>query len=398
MQWSTDGNDFPSVISSTPTAVADGSVKWVRGTLDVDNESGQHEVSFYVSDDGSTWSPVGVTQIGAGTTTVYNSATALSVAGRHSASFDNLSGKAYYGEIRNGIDGAVVAKMDPSEKTDFDADWTSSAGEVWTINRSGLPEADIRSDLTVSDRYGVGAGSAFLSYVDGVAAFAVTAPASIAASTPILLGLDGFTNTPTPGSYTSSLRTYDNAGTPAVIDGPTASNSVTFDDNTTDVTVANARSITFSNDTDSMTMLMDPSTAATSDRTSDPLTLVIATNSGTGYSLAARATSLQGGGHTLARVNSTGTVGCSPIGSIPVNSWSYHVNALTQGGAAATALRQGQLDSRWCGYATSDVVVVIQSAPTNGDTVPIRTKTKIDYLQPATTYTSTITYTAVPSY
>jgi hypothetical protein len=56
------------------------------------------------------------------------------------------NGKIYYAEVRNGINGTVVARFDP---TRFVAGATSGimdTGEVWTVNQSGSPSANIATD------------------------------------------------------------------------------------------------------------------------------------------------------------------------------------------------------------------------------------------------------------
>lgn len=178
------------VSSGAPLGFGAASTHWVRATW----RQSDGRVQFFHSDDGSSWTQNG-TDKSIVIASIFDSNASLTYGTRSSGSTEPLRGKVFFSEVRNGIDGTVVARFDPSEKTDFDTTWTSSTGEPWTVNRSGADSADLRSDLTVSERYGIGAGSAFLSYVDGTAVFKATAPASIASGTSLLLGLDGF---PTP--------------------------------------------------------------------------------------------------------------------------------------------------------------------------------------------------------
>lgn len=158
--------------------------------------------------------------------------------------------------------------------------------------------------------------------------------------------------------------------------------------------------MTFTSDTDAITLLMDPSLAATSDRSHPATSLAIATNAGGGYDVYARASSLTDGTYMLPRLASTDvTSGCVASGSFTANRWGFAVGAPTQGGAGATAVRQGDLATGlYCGHTSTDTKIVDQAAPSNGDTVALTTRAKVDYLQAAAAYTLTITYTATPSY
>lgn len=146
------------------------------------------------------------------------------------------------------------------------------------------------------------------------------------------------------------------------------------------MTAAVARSVTFTSDTDAITLLMDPGLSATSDRSHASTSLAIATNAGGGYDLYAKASTLTDGTHTLPRLASTDvTSGCVATGSFTTNRWRFTVAAPTPGGAGATAVRQGDLATGlYCGHTTTDTKLVDQSAPSNGDTVALTTRAKVD--------------------
>ena len=71
--WSADGTATFTRDSTVATGVADGSAKWIRATLDVDNGASGHDVIFYTSNDGSTWTKLGDTVTTAGTTSIFSS-------------------------------------------------------------------------------------------------------------------------------------------------------------------------------------------------------------------------------------------------------------------------------------------------------------------------------------
>ncbi len=254
-----------------------------------------------------------------------------------------------------------------------------------------VPAGTAGASLTVVDYYGITVGTAALSGT--TVTYTVTGPASIAAGTPIMISIDGFTNTSTPGPYTSDVTAESDTAT---------SNTVTFDSNTTALTVVIARTISFSNNTDSIILLMDPSLSALADRSHSTTSLVVATNANNGYTLSAKATALTsttGGSVVMPTATADVNTGVAS-GSFPNNTWGFTVPALTSGGAnGATLTRATELAAgNYVGHTTGNQTIVTQTQPSNGDTIPVTTRAKIDYLQAALTYTSTITYTAVPSY
>ena len=268
---------------------------------------------------------------------------------------------------------------------------TASSGTVASVTFS-VP-AGTGGSPTVGDVYGLGAGTVGLAA--DTLTYTVSSPVAVSANTPILVEIEGMTNTSTPGGYTSSIATRTNV--PADIDTAT-SNTVTFDNNTTTLDVIVARTITFSNNTDNILMLMDPSLPALSDRSHTGTSLAIATNAANGYTLSARATDLTGSGETLARI-SNGTATGIADGSFTTNRWGFRIPTAPTNGGNGSVTRDGDLaNDEWVGHTASDQTIVTQSDPTNGDTIPVSHRVKIDYLTPAVDYQSVITYTAAPSY
>ena len=142
--------DFQSqdqIGSTVPVGAADGSTKWVRVTQDVDNGASGHDTKFYTSDNGIVWSQLGSTQTLAGVISIDDTARPVYIGAIENAVTGVperfLLGKVYYAELRNGIDGPIVAKFDPSETTSGATSFVSSTGETWTINQSGSPKAEI---------------------------------------------------------------------------------------------------------------------------------------------------------------------------------------------------------------------------------------------------------------
>ena len=117
-EWYTSGGaDIVEEATAAPT-VADGAATWVRVTLDVDNGAGQYEVKFWQSNDGSTWSQVGLTKTGTtGVTNIQSTTSIMEIGTYLGGGGAPAAGKVYRAQVRDGIDGTVV----------FDADFTQQA-------------------------------------------------------------------------------------------------------------------------------------------------------------------------------------------------------------------------------------------------------------------------------
>ena len=141
--WSTDGlySASTDVFSSVATGITDGSVKWVRCTLDVDNGSSGRDIKFYLSDDGINWTQLGTTVTQAGTTSIIAGTANLLIGSDSGGSSRNARGRFYRAQVFNGIDGTKVFdadfenKITSLEQTTF-TEASSNAATV-TINRSG---------------------------------------------------------------------------------------------------------------------------------------------------------------------------------------------------------------------------------------------------------------------
>lgn len=121
-------------------AFVDGSIHWIRVTLDVDNGAGNKRYIVYTSSNGIIWNQVAAATT-AGTTSIFDGTAPLQIGSVDSGTDRLLAGNVYYAEVRNGIDGPVVARFDPDDSavvpvptTQVPSSFTSSTGEVWTIN------------------------------------------------------------------------------------------------------------------------------------------------------------------------------------------------------------------------------------------------------------------------
>lgn len=153
--------------SSAATGFADGTTHWVRVTVN----TGTGKANFYTSEDGDTWTLLGVEQTSTAAA-IFNSTAQVSLGYRESGGAAYTAGDFYYAEILNGIAGTVVVTFDPSTDAHLgDTSFTSSTtGEVWTINQSGSTPARIAMDENhlLADPYLVRSGR--MDYVNIVAA------------------------------------------------------------------------------------------------------------------------------------------------------------------------------------------------------------------------------------
>jgi hypothetical protein len=252
-----------------------------------------------------------------------------------------------------------------------------------------VPAGTAGASLTVADVAGIPSGGT--ATLAGTTVTYSFTSASVTSGTKSMLALDGFTNTSTPGAYASAVNTFNT--TPASVDGPTNSPNVSFNSNTTPVTVVIGRSTAFTDNLNGFTFLMDPSLAANSDLTQAE-GLTVKSNAASGYALNVSATALT---DTQSNVIPGATAGVATgvtTAAFPVDKWGYQMSRVGVGtiqGALATA-------GNYVGYTTAGENAIVSAGPTNVDTITITHRVKIDYARDSGTYDSVITYDVVETY
>ncbi len=133
--WSTTGADFPAASATVPVPIADGGRLTIRVTLDVNNGAGGRTITFYTAPtiDGP-WTQLGVPVVQAGVTSIFSSTMQLEVGARNFGATEPVAGTIYAAQVRNGIDGTIVANPNFTAQTPGTTSFTDSAGRVWTIN------------------------------------------------------------------------------------------------------------------------------------------------------------------------------------------------------------------------------------------------------------------------
>jgi len=267
---------------------------------------------------------------------------------------------------------------------------TATTGTIKTITFA-VSGAGLAGTPAIVKNYGIGAGS--VSRSGQTITYTVTSAVSVSSGIPIYVEFSGLTNSSTAGSYTTSITTQTSA--PATIDGATASNSVTLASNNTAVTVTVDKSLTFTSDTQSYTLAMDPGLPALADQTQN-VVLTVLTNANSGYTLtvsdnAAGLQSSSTGNPVIADVSSGKATSVTWPGG---DKFGYTV---TTTGATADAAFSG---SKYAGYVGAGEQIASRSNATGAtaDTITIANRVSIDYGAQAGDYSDTVTYTVTPNY
>ena len=136
-----DGVTDIAFTSTVAVSFPNGTNGWVRVTLDVDNGASGKTATFYTSTDGITWTPLGSTVTITGVISIFDGTASLQLGAINTGSTLNLPGTIYYAEVRNGIDGPVVAKFDSSQVQVSGSQLPASVNG-WTWNGSALYKRD----------------------------------------------------------------------------------------------------------------------------------------------------------------------------------------------------------------------------------------------------------------
>ena len=143
LNWSADGTaaGIAGIASTAVTGVADGAIKWVRVTFDVDNGASGKTVTFFTSDDGTTWTQLGTAVTQAGTTSIFAGTASQEIGSRDSGTGEIARGKFFRAQVLNGIGGTVAfdANFETGITSNLPTTFTESSANAATvtINYSG---------------------------------------------------------------------------------------------------------------------------------------------------------------------------------------------------------------------------------------------------------------------
>lgn len=132
--WSTNGSTLSAAASTVDLPLTTSGRLAVRATLDVDNGASGHDVKFYTSDSISgTWTQLGSTVTGSGTTSIFSGTAALRIGSVPDVSYDEAIGLVHGAEVRSGIGGSAVANPDFTAQSSGTTSFADSAGRTWTV-------------------------------------------------------------------------------------------------------------------------------------------------------------------------------------------------------------------------------------------------------------------------
>ncbi|MER5213707.1 hypothetical protein ABT063_24825 [Streptomyces sp. NPDC002838] len=134
-RWSADGVNVTQYLSTEPIALTPSGRLAIRVTLDIDNGSGGHTATFYTAPTiAGPWTQLGAPVTGAGTTSVFASTADVNVGDVAALGFEGPAGRVHAFELRNGIDGTLVASPDFTAQAVGATSFVDSAGRTWTVN------------------------------------------------------------------------------------------------------------------------------------------------------------------------------------------------------------------------------------------------------------------------
>ena len=163
---STNGTAEITKDSTATIVIANGAIKYLRYTLDINNGAAGYDIKFYTSDTGATWTKLGATVTTAtAITTLFNSTSHLRI-GSHSLDFqEKLLGKFYWADFWSGLGGpfadggatsavgTLVASPDFSVvESSVAATWVDAQSNNWFpfINLTTYPYTQTRSNSIAS--------------------------------------------------------------------------------------------------------------------------------------------------------------------------------------------------------------------------------------------------------
>lgn len=113
--FSYDGTNGVILQVSTIGIVATNNyVLSLRTTMQVNDGAGNNVMKFYTSLDGINWVQLGATLTAAGVYSIFKNIRGLQIGTEYSNLYP-YNGKIFSAELRNGIDGPIVAKFDPND-------------------------------------------------------------------------------------------------------------------------------------------------------------------------------------------------------------------------------------------------------------------------------------------
>ncbi|MGW8988725.1 hypothetical protein ACWGRF_02120 [Streptomyces zhihengii] len=151
-EWSPTG---ASTLDATSTEVLPPAARRraVRVTLDVNNGAGGRAVTFYTAPTmAGPWVQFGAPVVAAGTTSIQAGVFPVRIGDATPLAFGRATGQCHSAEIRNGINGTVVASPNFTAQPPGTTSFADSAGRTWTLNgRTAITDRHTRFHLAVPE-------------------------------------------------------------------------------------------------------------------------------------------------------------------------------------------------------------------------------------------------------
>lgn len=150
LAWSPDGTVGAALSRSATTAVpfADLATGWLAATLDVDNGAAGHDVKFYTSTDGSSWSQLGSTVTTAGTTSIHSGSAVLEMGTSSTGTLSLHAMTMFRSQVWTGVRDFVAGT---GGTLAFDADFTAQATGTTSFTESSSNAATVTVTSTGAD-------------------------------------------------------------------------------------------------------------------------------------------------------------------------------------------------------------------------------------------------------
>jgi len=134
-EWSAAGTSTIQVDSTVDLPVPASQRRAVRVTLDVNNGASGNTATFYYADTiAGPWTQLGAPVVNSGTTSIFNSTAVLAAGnGWPELAFAGPSGRIHSFEMRNGINGTLVAAPNFALQTPGATSFVDSTGLTWTV-------------------------------------------------------------------------------------------------------------------------------------------------------------------------------------------------------------------------------------------------------------------------
>lgn len=137
--WSPDGtwDNSRNFVANAATGFADGSIHWVRATVDMDNGAGGCTGTFYTSENGIDWTQLGTSINASGVSSIFPATEILAMGARDgTAGFVPMAGRMYAAEVRDGINGTAVCSPVFTVHSPGDPSFVDPTGKTWTMNNN----------------------------------------------------------------------------------------------------------------------------------------------------------------------------------------------------------------------------------------------------------------------